>query len=95
MLELGDAEQPGHEEVGCRAALVADLIVCVGERSRHTARAARECGAAADAVQHVADNMEAVALLRKKVNERSVILVKGSRGMHMEEIVAALGGFDD
>jgi len=95
MFELGDAEQRGHEDVGCRAALVADMIVCVGERSRITARAARECGARADAVHHVATNADAIALLRERVREKSVILVKGSRGMHMEEIVAALGGCDE
>lgn len=95
MLELGDAEQPGHAEVGCRAALVAGLIVCVGERSRITARAALECGAPAAAVHHVATNADAIALLRSRVTSRSVILVKGSRGMHMEEIVTALGGFDE
>lgn len=95
MLELGDAEQGGHEEVGCRAALVAHRILCVGERSRITARAARECGAHAEFVHHVETNAEAIALLRRLVATKSVILVKGSRGMHMEEIVAALGGFDE
>jgi UDP-N-acetylmuramoyl-tripeptide--D-alanyl-D-alanine ligase len=94
MLELGDAEQVGHEEVGCRAALVAHRIVCVGERSRIIARAARECGAPAESVYSVATNADAIALLHTLVESKSVILVKGSRGMHMEEIVAALGGFD-
>jgi UDP-N-acetylmuramoyl-tripeptide--D-alanyl-D-alanine ligase len=91
MFELGDAETTGHEEVGCRAALVAGLIVCVGERSKLTAQAARECGAKAEAVIHVMTNEEAVRVLRARVTTRSVILVKGSRGMKMEQIVAALG----
>lgn len=94
MFELGDAEQAGHEEVGCRAALVADLIVCVGERSRITAQAAHECGAAADAVHHCRTNAEAIVLLRTCLTVKSIVLVKGSRGMYMEEIVAALGGID-
>jgi UDP-N-acetylmuramoyl-tripeptide--D-alanyl-D-alanine ligase len=95
MFELGEAEQGGHEEVGCRAALVADMIVCVGERSKTTARAARECGAKAGSVIHVMTNAEAVEVLREVVVAKSVILVKGSRGMQMEEIVAALGGGED
>lgn len=35
-------------------------------------------------------NEEALAVLRQIVRERCVILVKGSRGMQMEEIVAGL-----
>jgi UDP-N-acetylmuramyl pentapeptide synthase len=45
-------------------------------------------------VYSVATNADAIALLHTLVESKSVILVKGSRGMHMEEIVAALGGFD-
>jgi UDP-N-acetylmuramoyl-tripeptide--D-alanyl-D-alanine ligase len=95
MFELGDAEQIGHEEVGCRAASVAGRIICVGERSRHTARAAVECGAKRDRVHHVMTNGEAIALLETLVTEKSIILIKGSRGMKMEEIVTALGGGAD
>ncbi len=95
MFELGDAEQSGHEEVGCRAALVANTIVCVGERSRHTARAAIECGAKREAVHHVPDNAAAIALLKRLITGKSIVLVKGSRGMRMEEIVQALGGGHD
>ncbi len=92
MFELGDAEQRGHEEVGCRAALVADLVVCVGERSKITARAARECGAKPGTVVHVNTNVEAIEVLSVAIRTKSVVLVKGSRGMRMEEIVSALGG---
>jgi UDP-N-acetylmuramoyl-tripeptide--D-alanyl-D-alanine ligase len=95
MFELGDAEQSGHEEVGCRAAQVAGTIVCVGERSKHTARAAIECGAKRANVHHVADNAAALALLERLIVEKSIVLVKGSRGMKMEEIVQGLGGGRD
>jgi UDP-N-acetylmuramoyl-tripeptide--D-alanyl-D-alanine ligase len=67
----------------------------VGERSRHTARAAVECGAKRDRVHHVMTNGEAIALLETLVTEKSIILIKGSRGMKMEEIVTALGGGTD
>jgi UDP-N-acetylmuramoyl-tripeptide--D-alanyl-D-alanine ligase len=95
MFELGDAEQRGHEEVGCRAALVANLIVCVGSRARMIARAAIDCGAKRENVHHVATTQEASALLEKLITEKSIILVKGSRGMQMEDIVSALGGGQD
>jgi UDP-N-acetylmuramoyl-tripeptide--D-alanyl-D-alanine ligase len=92
MFELGDAEKQAHDEVGCRAALVAKYIIGVGERSRWTCQAAVECGAPKDRVFHVMTNGEALEVLNEIVSEKSVILVKGSRGMKMEEIVAGLGG---
>lgn len=92
MLELGEAEKQAHDEVGCRAALVAQYVIGVGERSRWICQAALECGAARDRVFHVMTNGEALEVLNEIVTEKCVILVKGSRGMRMEEIVAGLGG---
>jgi UDP-N-acetylmuramoyl-tripeptide--D-alanyl-D-alanine ligase len=92
MLELGNAEKQAHDEVGCRAALVAQYIVGVGERSKWMCQAAVECGAPRDRVFHVMTNGDALEVLNEIVREKCVILVKGSRGMKMEEIVAALGG---
>jgi len=92
MLELGDTEKQAHDEVGCRAGLVAQYVIGVGERSKWTCRAAIECGAPPERVFHVMTNGEALELLNDIVRERCVILVKGSRGMKMEEIVAGLGG---
>jgi UDP-N-acetylmuramoyl-tripeptide--D-alanyl-D-alanine ligase len=90
MLELGEAEMQAHREVGCRAGTVAQYVICVGERARWIAEEAVACGAARDHVWHVADNAAALAVLHDILKERSVILVKGSRGMNMEEIVAGL-----
>jgi UDP-N-acetylmuramoyl-tripeptide--D-alanyl-D-alanine ligase len=90
MLELGELEQKGHDEVGCRAGIVAQYVLGVGERAAWICRAAVECGAPRERVFHVMTNEEALAVLRQIVRERCVILVKGSRGMQMEEIVAGL-----
>ena len=49
MLELGSAEQKAHEEVGCRAAMVADVLqetqVRVKKTQPKSAQAVRELGA--------------------------------------------------
>ncbi len=90
MLELAELEEAAHREVGCRAALVAQLIVCVGERARWIAEEARACGAPADSVAHVATKAEAIRVVRERVTRKSTILVKGSRGMEMEDVVAGL-----
>ena len=90
MLELGDAEVQAHRNVGCRAALVAQHIVCVGERAKWIAEEAQACGETSIQVYHVMDNAAALAVLRDVIREKCVILVKGSRGMRMDEIVAGL-----
>ncbi len=90
MLELAELEEAAHREVGCRAALVAQLIVCVGERARWIAEEARACGAPAESVAHVATKAEAIRVVRERVTRKSTILVKGSRGMEMEDVVAGL-----
>ncbi|MCS6772834.1 MAG: UDP-N-acetylmuramoyl-tripeptide--D-alanyl-D-alanine ligase [Anaerolineae bacterium] len=91
MFELGELERQAHEEVGCRAGSVADYFIGVGARAAWMCRAAIECGAKPERVFHVNTNEEALSLLQQLVTERCVILVKGSRGMKMEEIVAGLG----
>ena len=91
MLELGNYEQEGHEKVGMRALEVADVIVAVGPRGRIIGETALRWGMPADRVYIVEGNAEVIALLEQMVAEGDVILVKGSRGMQMEEIVNTLG----
>lgn len=91
MLELGEYEEEGHLKVGCRAADVATHLVTVGPRATIMARGARLCGMAPERVHEVADNAAAIACLLDFLEPRDVILVKGSRALHMEDIVIALG----
>lgn len=90
MLELGAYEEEGHLQVGCRAAAVVDRLVTVGQRGRILARGAADCGLESDAIRAVDGCAEAAAILREWVEPGDVILVKGSRGMRMEQIVAEL-----
>jgi UDP-N-acetylmuramoyl-tripeptide--D-alanyl-D-alanine ligase len=91
MLELGNYEREGHEKVGMRALEVADVLIAVGPRGRMIGETARRWGMPADRVHIVEGNAEVIALLEDLVVEDDVILIKGSRGMQMEEIVNALG----
>jgi len=90
MLELGSYEEEGHRKVGRRAVDVAAMLVAVGPRGRIIGEEALACGMPSDRVYFAAGNAEAIAWLRTVVAAGDVILVKGSRGMAMEEIVAAL-----
>ena len=90
MLELGAAEVEGHRQVGARCAALVDELVTVGVRAAHIVQGAQESGLAADAIHPMATNDDAIAWLRQAVRPGDVILVKGSRSMAMEQIVAAL-----
>jgi UDP-N-acetylmuramoyl-tripeptide--D-alanyl-D-alanine ligase len=90
MLELGPYERVGHEKVGVRAAEVADEIITVGERARIIAYAARQAWFPQQAITEVETTDQAIEVLRKRVTENDVVLVKGSRGMQMDRIVATL-----
>jgi UDP-N-acetylmuramoyl-tripeptide--D-alanyl-D-alanine ligase len=90
MLELGQYEQRGHEMVGARAAEIVDELVTVGERGRIIASAASNAGLEPHRIVALADSQEAITYLEGKLEAQDVVLVKGSRGMRMDLIVAAL-----
>jgi len=93
MYELGQFEEEAHKLVGRRARDVVDLLVTVGSLGRLIGQEALQAGMAVDAVYMVDSNSQAIDLLRTLIEPGSPgdrILVKGSRGMEMEAIVAAL-----
>jgi UDP-N-acetylmuramoyl-tripeptide--D-alanyl-D-alanine ligase len=85
MLELGSGARPLHREVGEHAgARGVDLVVAVGELA----------GEIADAFPgpsvRARDAREAAGLLPGLLREGDTVLVKGSRGVGLERVVAAL-----
>lgn len=100
MLELGQLEEQAHRDVGERAAETADWLVARGPRSRWMAEAALLAGMPRDRVLCAATNSDALLTIERIMREAAIpggrepidwaILVKGSRGMEMEEIVAGL-----
>jgi UDP-N-acetylmuramoyl-tripeptide--D-alanyl-D-alanine ligase len=90
MLELGDFEEEGHRKVGRRAVDVASILITVGPRGRIIGQEALACGMAEGDVFMIENNEQAIAHLRQIVSQGDIVLVKGSRGMKMEEIVAVL-----
>jgi|DewCreStandDraft_5_1066085.scaffolds.fasta_scaffold00485_14 UDP-N-acetylmuramoyl-tripeptide--D-alanyl-D-alanine ligase len=94
MLELGSYEQEGHKLVGRRARDVAHILITVGQRARMMAEAARDVGMPSERLIVLEDVAEAIEVLRPLVSAGDVVLIKGSRALHMERIVAALGKSD-
>ncbi len=90
MLELGALEHRAHFEVGAYAAGTGvDALVTVGTRAAAIAEGARSVKP--EIPCHVcASNEEAVEVLKGLLRCGDVVLVKGSRGMHTDEIVKKL-----
>ncbi|MBK8985094.1 MAG: UDP-N-acetylmuramoyl-tripeptide--D-alanyl-D-alanine ligase [Chloroflexi bacterium] len=91
MLELGYMEEASHRLVGRRAAEVAHVLLTVGQRARWLGEEALKVGMAPDRVFMVDDLATAVAALQEIIAPQDMILIKGSLGMNMSRIVAALG----
>lgn len=90
MLELGGYAVEGHRRVGRRAIEVASILITVGELGRLIGQEALGCGMPAERVIEVADADAAVVCLQGLLQEKDMVLIKGSRGMAMERIVEAL-----
>ena len=92
MLELGDRAIDLHEASGRHAAAcgVARLVTVGGAPARHLGEAAIAAGMPASAVTHVATADEAAALLADDVTRGDLVLVKGSRGIGTDRVVARL-----
>jgi UDP-N-acetylmuramoyl-tripeptide--D-alanyl-D-alanine ligase len=90
MLELGFYEQEGHKLVGRRAMDVVDVLICVGPRGRMIGQEALSLGMDPERVCLCQDNLEAIECLLKGIQPGDYILIKGSRGMQMEEVVATM-----
>jgi UDP-N-acetylmuramoyl-tripeptide--D-alanyl-D-alanine ligase len=90
MLELGNEEVPGHRRVGNRAAHVVDLLITYGPRSHATAAEARAVRLSADQVIEASSHEEIVAVLSRRLRPGDDVLIKGSRAMQLDVVVAGI-----
>ncbi|MGH7452050.1 MAG: UDP-N-acetylmuramoyl-tripeptide--D-alanyl-D-alanine ligase [bacterium] len=87
MLELGDAATLAHEEIGMTAkALPIHAVFAYGPQMRHLVHAIGETFWA----EHFDDKAHLCEEINRSVRPGDVILLKGSRGMAMEEVVERL-----
>ena len=90
MYELGCYEEESHKEVGTAvAAQKIDYLIAVGALGKLIGEAAQVAGCHVDWAEN---NEQAITLLRQYVHADDVVLVKGSRGMQMEQIVQNMMG---
>ena len=88
MLELGDYSQKAHTEVGETVAHKGiDILITVGKESKFIGAGARNCAMDNQSIIHLECNKDVIEYLDTFIEQGDKILVKGSRGMKMEEIV--------
>lgn len=91
MLEMGEWAAKAHYDVGKYAAATGlNYLVTVGEAAHNIALGALEGGMEPGRIERLDSNSGAVTYLKGLLKEGDTVLVKGSRGMKMEEIVEQL-----
>ena len=95
VLELGDVSEKCHYEVGTYIAALEkqgkkiDTVFTVGTEASCIAKAIETEGTDIF-IKSFSSNEEAVSYLKSYLKEGDAIMLKGSRGMHIDEIVEAL-----
>lgn len=90
MLELGPNEEKYHYEIGeLLKPQFVDYVLTFGELSKHIAEGAR-VSFEPDKVKAYTNKASLIEELKKIVAANDLILVKGSRGMRLEEVVLEL-----
>lgn len=88
MLELGKYSKELHEKVGKYvASKEIDLFLAVGSEAKYMAEAAKH---SKTKVIYCKNNEEVLSYLLKEIQAKDVILLKGSNGMNLKEIVKIL-----
>jgi UDP-N-acetylmuramoyl-tripeptide--D-alanyl-D-alanine ligase len=91
MLELGPSEVEEHRKAGRMiAGLGIDLLITLGPLANHMAESALAEGMAKEAVISTQDKGVALEALEAVLRAGDLVLIKGSRGVKMETIVAEL-----
>jgi UDP-N-acetylmuramoyl-tripeptide--D-alanyl-D-alanine ligase len=90
MLELGKGAVSGHSEVGTAAAATVDLLVTVGPGAAAIAAGARAAGLDGSRVLEARDREAALDVLRVRLRDGDVVLVKASRGVELDLLVEGL-----
>lgn len=91
MLELGAAKETLHAQAGFNAGRICDILITVGRLSLLAAKQALERGLSRKNIFTCPDTLTAAGVLNKiSLRKGDVVLVKGSRGMKMEEVINAI-----
>lgn len=86
MLELGERSPQVHFETGMYIAMEKiDFLITIGQNSKHLSDGAKSINQNITAI-HCESNSKAFEKIKEIANDEDKILIKGSRGMHTDEI---------
>ena len=89
MLELGEFSEQLHRNVGKYVAdKKIDILVAVGKEAKYIVAGAR--GLEMDNIYYCNDNEEVINYLRNNLCSNDVVLLKGSNGMKLKDVVTQL-----
>jgi len=96
MLELGQYSSQLHKETGARiAASGVDLLLAVGTESAYLCEGARAAGMASDRLLEFQDAKTAGDHLVAQLRSGDLVLVKGSRGIGMDQAVRQIEAVEE
>jgi UDP-N-acetylmuramoyl-tripeptide--D-alanyl-D-alanine ligase len=93
MFELGEWSLSLHKEVGTFVANNdVDILITVGVNAANIGLGAIEAGMPKEKIMSFNSNSEAIDFIKDFLKQLDIVLIKGSRGMKMEEISMFLRG---
>lgn len=91
MLELGEATEQCHREIGALAAqLGVDLLVVYGKYNSSVKEGALAAGLPVQRLHDVASHADGARIIKEFCRPGDILLVKGSRGARMEKLLQCL-----
>jgi UDP-N-acetylmuramoyl-tripeptide--D-alanyl-D-alanine ligase len=91
MLELGRESVPAHKEIGEYVVSKGiDVLLTTGDISRNTYLAAQKLGMGDNDNRYFKDKKDLISYLKSIIKKDDLILVKGSQGSRMEELVKSI-----
>jgi UDP-N-acetylmuramoyl-tripeptide--D-alanyl-D-alanine ligase len=87
MLELGEYSEEAHLLIGQNVFQYADAFFAIGPKMKFAYDEAEKNHMEKDKICWFNTSQEACLMIQNYIQEGDVILIKGSRGMHMEQIV--------
>lgn len=90
MLELGEISEKEHMNAGIQASEIFDVIICIGSDAQYIGKGAIENGFDKNCVHFFSDNEKAVSEINSILRPGDAVLMKGSRGMKLEEVAESI-----
>lgn len=90
MFEMGSFAEEGHREVGKYASEYADILIAVGDDAKFMVDEAIKNNMDKENTYYFKTKEEAIENFENILQKGDAILVKASRGMHLEEVVEFL-----